>query len=59
MRVVKIIQAHEPSMKNQKPDEIEIDFATLRNETLRELQKFVRNALNPKNKRKAPGTVQG
>ena len=30
------------------PDEIEIDFATLRNETIRELQKFMRSVKSQK-----------
>lgn len=52
-RVVGIIQQREPSLKDSNPDEIEIDFETLRPRTLLELQKFVRQCLQKP--RKAPG----
>jgi hypothetical protein len=35
--VVTIIQSREPSLSETKPDEIEIDFETLKPSTLREL----------------------
>jgi hypothetical protein len=41
-QVVKIIQRNEPSLKDQNPEELEIDFAVLRNETCRELQRFIK-----------------
>lgn len=40
-RVVHIIQSREPSLRNSNPDEIEIDFETLKATTLRELEKYV------------------
>ncbi|XP_037328574.2 bromodomain-containing protein 4-like isoform X3 [Pungitius pungitius] len=51
-RVVHIIQTREPSLKNSNPDEIEIDFETLKPSTLRELEKYVSSCL--KKKRKSP-----
>ncbi|XP_068820524.1 bromodomain testis-specific protein [Capricornis sumatraensis] len=44
-RVVHIIQSREPSLRNSSPDEIEIDFETLKSSTLRELQKYVAGCL--------------
>ncbi|NXD78229.1 BRDT protein, partial [Halcyon senegalensis] len=44
-KVVHIIQSREPSMRNSNPDEIEIDFETLKVSTLRELQKYVATCL--------------
>ncbi|CAJ1071280.1 bromodomain-containing protein 3-like [Xyrichtys novacula] len=44
-RVVQIIQTLEPSMCNTNPDEIEIDFETLKPSTLRELQEYVKACL--------------
>lgn len=52
-RVVHIIQSREPSLKNSNPDEIEIDFETLKPSTLRELERYVTSCL--RKKRKAPG----
>uniref|UniRef100_A0A2I3GW42 Bromodomain testis-specific protein n=1 Tax=Nomascus leucogenys TaxID=61853 RepID=A0A2I3GW42_NOMLE len=40
-RVVHIIQSREPSLSSSNPDEIEIDFETLKASTLRELEKYV------------------
>ncbi|XP_062049422.1 bromodomain testis-specific protein isoform X3 [Lepus europaeus] len=40
-RVVHIIQSREPSLRDSNPDEIEIDFETLKASTLRELEKYV------------------
>ncbi|KAH0618426.1 hypothetical protein JD844_017611 [Phrynosoma platyrhinos] len=40
-RVVYIIQSREPSLRHSNPDEIEIDFETLKASTLRELEKYV------------------
>lgn len=40
-QVVNIIQSREPSLSETKPDEIEIDFETLKPSTLRELEKYV------------------
>ena len=44
-RVVHIIQQREPSLRESNPDEIEIDFETLKPSTLRELEKYVSNCL--------------
>merc|ERR1719412_2982820 len=44
-RVVTIIQSREPSLSETKPDEIEIDFETLKPSTLRELEKYVASCL--------------
>ncbi|KAM6199818.1 LOW QUALITY PROTEIN: bromodomain testis-specific protein [Sarcoramphus papa] len=40
-KVVHIIQSRESSLRNSNPDEIEIDFETLKASTLRELEKYV------------------
>lgn len=53
-RVVHIIQSREPSLKNSNPDEIEIDFETLKPSTLRELERYVTSCL--RKKRKPQGT---
>lgn len=50
-RVVYIIQSREPSLRDSNPDEIEIDFETLKPSTLRELESYVMSCLK-KNKRK-------
>lgn len=44
-RVVHIIQSREPALRNSNPDEIEIDFETLKASTLRELEKYVAGCL--------------
>uniref|UniRef100_A0A669QWW5 Bromodomain testis-specific protein n=1 Tax=Phasianus colchicus TaxID=9054 RepID=A0A669QWW5_PHACC len=44
-KVVHIIQSREPSLRNSSPDEIEIDFETLKASTLRELEKYVATCL--------------
>ena len=53
-RVVHIIQSREPSLRETNPDEIEIDFETLKPSTLRELEKYVSTCLkkSAKNARK-------
>lgn len=56
-RVVHIIQTREPSLKNSNPDEIEIDFETLKPSTLRELEKYVSSCL--KKKKKPSGSLFG
>jgi hypothetical protein len=50
---VQIIQQREPSLRDSNPDEIEIDFETLRGSTLRELEKYVAECLKKKPGRKA------
>lgn len=47
-RVVNIIQQREPSLKDSNPDEIEIDFETLKPSTLRELEAYVMSCLKKK-----------
>ena len=47
--VVHIIQMKEPALKDSSPNEIEIDFDTLKASTLRDLEKYINNVL--KNKR--------
>ncbi|XP_067996603.1 bromodomain testis-specific protein isoform X2 [Melanerpes formicivorus] len=44
-KVVHIIRSGEPSLRNSDPDEMEIDFETLKSSTLRELQKYVATCL--------------
>ncbi|NWW95338.1 BRDT protein, partial [Rhynochetos jubatus] len=44
-KVVHIIQSRESSLRNSNPDEIEIDFETLKASTLRELEKYVATCL--------------
>ena len=54
-RVVHIIQSREPSLRETNPDEIEIDFETLKPSTLRALERFVASSLRkkPRNKKKS------
>uniref|UniRef100_A0AAY3ZW79 Uncharacterized protein n=1 Tax=Denticeps clupeoides TaxID=299321 RepID=A0AAY3ZW79_9TELE len=47
-RVVHIIQSREPALKSSNPDEIEIDFETLKPSTLRELERYVSSSLRKK-----------
>uniref|UniRef100_A0A3B3V0K9 Bromodomain containing 4 n=1 Tax=Poecilia latipinna TaxID=48699 RepID=A0A3B3V0K9_9TELE len=54
-RVVHIIQSREPSLKNSNPDEIEIDFETLKPSTLRELERYVSSCL--KKKKRVPRKI--
>ena len=49
-RVVHIIQSREPSLRDSNPDEIEIDFETLKPSTLRELERYVTSCLRKKRK---------
>jgi len=46
--VVNIIQSREPGLRDSNPDEIEIDFETLKPSTLRELEKYVQQCLRKK-----------
>ena len=48
-----IIQMREPALKDNTPDEIEIDFETLKPSTLRELEKYVSSILR---KQKRPSS---
>ncbi|XP_026195453.1 bromodomain-containing protein 3-like isoform X3 [Anabas testudineus] len=50
-RVVQIIQTREPSTRDSNPDEIEIDFETLKPSTLRELEQYVKLCLHKKYKK--------
>jgi hypothetical protein len=45
-KVVQIIQSREPSLRNLNPDEIVIDFETLKTSTLRELELYASSVLN-------------
>ena len=47
-KVVQIIQSREPSLREANPDEIEIDFETLKPSTLRELEAYVNSVLTKK-----------
>jgi len=51
-KVVQIIQQREPSLRDSNPDEIEIDFETLKPSTLRALEAFVTQSLRKKPKKK-------
>lgn len=57
-RVVHIIQSREPSLRDSNPDEIEIDFETLKPSTLRELESYVASCLRKK-PRKQPTSKFG
>lgn len=46
-----IIQSREPSLRDSNPDEIEIDFETLKASTLRELESYVSSVLKKKPKK--------
>lgn len=46
-----IIQTREPSLRDSNPDEIEIDFETLKPSTLRELEAYVASCLRKKPKK--------
>lgn len=50
-RVVHIIQNREPSLRDSNPDEIEIDFETLKPSTLRELESYVATCLRRKTRK--------
>ncbi|XP_016311256.1 bromodomain-containing protein 3-like isoform X5 [Sinocyclocheilus anshuiensis] len=61
-RVVHIIQSREPSLRDSNPDEIEIDFETLKPSTLRELERYVKSCLQKKQRKPLPekaGSAQG
>lgn len=53
-KVVHIIKSREPSLKDSNPDEIEIDFETLKPSTLRELENYVLMCLKKKSSKKQP-----
>lgn len=52
-RVLAIISSREDELSNFNPEEVEIDFETLKPRTLRELEAFV-NACNSNNKARKP-----
>merc|ERR1712037_635098 len=54
-RVVQLIQSREAALRDSNPDEIEIDFETLKPSTLRALERFVASSLRkkPRNKKKS------
>merc|ERR1711902_88324 len=51
-KVVQIIQSREPALRDSNPDEIEIDFETLKPSTLRALEAFVTQSLRKKPRKK-------
>ena len=51
-RVVQIIQSREAALRDSNPDEIEIDFETLKPSTLRALERFVASSLHKKKRNK-------
>ena len=60
-QVVQIIQQREPALRDSNPDEIEIDFETLKTSTLRALEHFVASSLKkkPRKKRSDAGQKRG
>lgn len=60
-KVVQIIQQREPALRDSNPDEIEIDFETLKTSTLRALEHFVASSLKkkPRKKRSDAGQKRG
>ncbi|XP_049531596.1 homeotic protein female sterile-like isoform X3 [Anopheles darlingi] len=58
-RVVHIIQSREPSLRDSNPDEIEIDFETLKPSTLRELESYVASCLRKKTRKPYYKKVSG
>ena len=48
--ITRIIQNLEPSLKDNHPDEIDIDFETLQPSTLRKLEAYVTKQLEQKQK---------
>ncbi|XP_060876785.1 bromodomain-containing protein 3-like isoform X5 [Metopolophium dirhodum] len=58
-RVVHIIQSREPSLRDSNPDEIEIDFETLKPSTLRELESYVASCLRKKPRKITNKKVSG
>merc|ERR1719266_2532786 len=60
-KVVQIIQQREPALRDSNPDEIEIDFETLKPSTLRALESFVASSLKkkPRKKRADAGQKRG
>lgn len=60
-KVVQIIQQREPALRDSNPDEIEIDFETLKPSTLRALESFVASSLRkrPRKKRSDAGQKRG
>merc|ERR1719203_1781568 len=51
-KVVQIIQQREPALRDSNPDEIEIDFETLKPSTLRALEHFVASSLKKEPRKK-------
>merc|ERR1719511_645937 len=60
-KVVQIIQQRDPALRDSNPDEIEIDFETLKTSTLRALEHFVASSLRkkPRKKRSDAGQRRG
>ena len=51
-RVVQIIQSREAALRDSNPDEIEVDFETIKPSTLRALERFVASSLRKKKRNK-------
>ena len=51
-RVVQIIQSRESALRDSNPDEIEVDFETIKPSTLRALERFVASSLRKKKRNK-------
>ncbi|KAF3839574.1 hypothetical protein F7725_018291 [Dissostichus mawsoni] len=58
-RVVHIIQSREPSLRDTNPEEIEIDFETLKPSTLKELERYVMTCLRKKPRKPYAGKKGG
>ncbi|KAJ7986417.1 hypothetical protein DPEC_G00339680 [Dallia pectoralis] len=56
-KVVNIIQAREVSLRDANPEEIEIDFETLKPSTLRALESFVMTCLRKRSKKLNPNKL--
>lgn len=58
-KVVEIIQQREAALRDSNPDELEIDFETLKPSTLRALERFVASSLRKKPRKKKTGPGGG
>ena len=58
-KVVEIIQQREAALRDSNPDELEIDFETLKPSTLRALERFVASCLRKKPRRRKAASGSG